>query len=269
MSDDGLLDWTNTSRLSLNHAKLQDHHIFPKAYLRKKYRDQPEILEMADTVANRALIPKLTNLKIGSKPPSRYLGELLEKNPALRKSLRSHKIDDEIILNDVVDDMFSDFIRHRAQDIFNAVKQVAVSPLSQYLPPQESGVTNEVEASAVSSLKARMRSRPNIENSDVNVVEIPVFAEYSPRGSEESFSFKADLVLNGSEPRRSKIRVNGQLLKPSPAGLAKIHTVNSTILSVNGWTFWMLRDPRNSEVRFIKDLRTDESLVRVCLAHFR
>jgi len=267
-SDQGLLDWANTSRVSLNHDKLQDHHIFPKAYLKNRYVDQPEILDMVDTVANRALIPKLTNLKIGAKPPSRYLGELLDKNPDLRISLRSHKIDDEIILDEAFDDLFEDFIRYRALSVFDVVKRVAIDPLSRYLPLREPIVGRSSDRTKKTNIGGAIRPwRDSVPNSS-NGVEIPVTAEYSARGSGDRYTFDATLCLDTSQPNRSRIRVNGQLLKPSPAGLACIHTVNSSKRAVNGWTFWTLRDPRNSEKRFISDLRADESLINACIAHY-
>ena len=126
-SDQGLLDWPNTSRLTINQT-LHDHHIFPRAFVKDKYSKQPQVQDLVDTVANRALIPKLTNLKIGAKSPAKYLRELREKNSKLQESLCSHKID-ERILEGEFDDMFEDFVRHRAQAIFEIVKCIVIEPL--------------------------------------------------------------------------------------------------------------------------------------------
>lgn len=132
-SDKGLLDWTNTSRLTLNQT-LHDHHIFPRAFIRNsmQYANQPELQDIVNSVANRALIPKLTNLKIGSKPPSKYLGELHDKNPLLLRSLESHKID-ELVLDDEFDTMFDEFVHARANEIFQIVENIAIKPLENYL----------------------------------------------------------------------------------------------------------------------------------------
>jgi hypothetical protein len=43
-----------------------------------------------DCVVNRTLIPKLTNIKVSNKPPSKYLGEIKAKNPKISEALQSH-----------------------------------------------------------------------------------------------------------------------------------------------------------------------------------
>ena len=88
----GLLDWRNGTKLDFN-AKLDDHHIFPKAYLNKVYKGEEDPLQverLMDSVINRALIPKLMNFRIGSNKPSIYLAELKESNANLEFALRSH-----------------------------------------------------------------------------------------------------------------------------------------------------------------------------------
>ena len=71
----GLVDWRNTRRLSFN-EELHDHHIFPQKYIKDTFGDDEEVLGLIDSVVNRTLIPKLTNIKIGKKPPSAYLKQL-------------------------------------------------------------------------------------------------------------------------------------------------------------------------------------------------
>ncbi len=120
---DGLIDWNNTSRLSFN-SRLEDHHIFPAGYLRAKHKDNDEILEYVDCVTNRTLIPKLTNIKIGKKPPSIYLAELKSKNSKLVESLENHLIPmPEDFIEGLYDDFYDDFLDERAEEMFQLVKQ--------------------------------------------------------------------------------------------------------------------------------------------------
>ncbi len=71
------------------HVELEAHHIFPKAYLKK----QPSIREeQIDQLANIAFVTKKKNLKIGSKSPAEYLGELADDNP---ENLRSQWIPED------------------------------------------------------------------------------------------------------------------------------------------------------------------------------
>ena len=71
-------DWKSNLQISLRRAgaqhKLQFHHIFPKAYLRGKYRPR-EI----DDIANLAFIDGRTNNKIKANAPAEYLPPLIEQ----------------------------------------------------------------------------------------------------------------------------------------------------------------------------------------------
>jgi hypothetical protein len=119
----GLIDWNNTSRLSFN-SRLEDHHIFPSGYLRDKYKDNEELLEYVDCVANRTLIPKLTNIKIGKKPPSVYLTELRSKNPRIIESLENHSIPNpKDFVDGLYDDFYADFLDERAEALFQLVQK--------------------------------------------------------------------------------------------------------------------------------------------------
>jgi hypothetical protein len=80
----GAHDWTSNLGIAVDNAgaqdKLQFHHIFPKALLRRAGRTPRE----ADDIANLAFISGKTNRKISDKPPSDYLKDLLETHgPAL------------------------------------------------------------------------------------------------------------------------------------------------------------------------------------------
>lgn len=78
----GARDWVSNLQIALDHQgtqdKLQFHHIFPKAYLRKLGRTPRE----ADDIANLAFIAGKTNRKILDKPPADYLKPLFDKEPA-------------------------------------------------------------------------------------------------------------------------------------------------------------------------------------------
>jgi hypothetical protein len=107
-------------------SMLEDHHIFPKDYLKKN----PKLLEsafdgqvLADCVANRTLIPKLTNVKVGNKPPSAYLTDLEQNNPMISKVLGSHLIPTDL-LSGAYDDVYQIFLDDRASMIFDKIKSI-------------------------------------------------------------------------------------------------------------------------------------------------
>ena len=119
----GLIDWKNTTKLSLN-SRIEDHHIFPREYLKDKFKHLE--IEQIDCVANRTLIPKITNIRIGKSTPSKYLKELEKSNPNLSDSLKNHLIPIDLI-NGSYDNNYLDFIDERAGKISNLINDYVVS----------------------------------------------------------------------------------------------------------------------------------------------
>lgn len=77
--DAGAHDWQSNLRISVNHSgaadKLQFHHIFPRAHLKKV---APHIKQgQIDDIANLAFIGGATNRSISAKDPSDYIPALI------------------------------------------------------------------------------------------------------------------------------------------------------------------------------------------------
>jgi hypothetical protein len=74
----GAKDWRSNLAIALDHSgsqhRLQFHHIFPKAVLKKHYT-----IREADDIANLAFIGGKTNRAISDKPPAKYFPPLFEK----------------------------------------------------------------------------------------------------------------------------------------------------------------------------------------------
>lgn len=74
----GAKDWTSNLTVSLDHSgashRLQFHHIFPKAVLKKSYSPRE-----ADDIANLAFIGGKTNRQISDKPPAQYFPQIISK----------------------------------------------------------------------------------------------------------------------------------------------------------------------------------------------
>lgn len=84
--DAGARDWRSNLTIALDHKgshhRLQFHHIFPKAVLKKSYTARE-----ADDIANLAFIGGGTNRKISDKSPNQYFPSLIEKaGPAAFKA---------------------------------------------------------------------------------------------------------------------------------------------------------------------------------------
>jgi len=90
----GAQDFHKRGRIStqlLNDSEnwVDDHHIFPQGYLDP--RGVPSVLR--DSILNRTLIDKLTNIRIGKRAPSDYLSEIRgawSSGPEFEQLLESH-----------------------------------------------------------------------------------------------------------------------------------------------------------------------------------
>jgi hypothetical protein len=75
----GARDWRSNLVIALGHRgaqhRLQFHHVFPKAILKKTYSARE-----ADDIANLAFISGKMNRQISDKPPAQYFPDLIEKS---------------------------------------------------------------------------------------------------------------------------------------------------------------------------------------------
>jgi hypothetical protein len=98
--DAGAKDWKSNLAIALDHKgathKLQFHHIFPKAVLKKHYTSRE-----ADDIANLSFISGKTNRQILAKAPKAYLPEYTEK--AGEKAFQAQCIPTDPALLDVGD----------------------------------------------------------------------------------------------------------------------------------------------------------------------
>jgi hypothetical protein len=78
-------------------AQVDDHHVFPSAYL-ADIGASPELRAAANTILNRTLIDKITNIRIGKRAPSDYLTEIGTElgEDHLRAILASHNLPDAV-----------------------------------------------------------------------------------------------------------------------------------------------------------------------------
>lgn len=114
---DDARDWSTNLAISPKHSgaadKIEYHHIFPKAYLRKVRPDVPRA--SVDDIANLAFISGTTNRKISSKPPSEYKKDY---PPAV---FYAQQIDFEGGLDNP--DRFEEFSTHRRKVIANRINK--------------------------------------------------------------------------------------------------------------------------------------------------
>lgn len=214
----GLIDWNNSSKLSFN-SKLEDHHIFPKHYIKENYGDDDNAISLTDCVANRTLLPKITNIRIGKKAPSEYLTDIKVKNKDIELSLKNHLIPIEL-MEGLYDDFYYDFIETRAKQIFELI--------DLNIKQKEKKILANFYQAPISS------SSGNIK----------VFATYYNRKIEATFDRETEKILYNGE----KYSVS------AAANKAKEDLSGKENVSTNGWKFWRyLTD--SGEERPIDDFR--------------
>lgn len=110
---------------SIEFHDLDDHHIFPQAYLKEIkdstgkqiYKD-----ELINSVVNKTLISASTNRQIGKKSPKEYLSNLIDGEES-KKLLYKHFIGTEA-LEDMLSNNFEDFLKNRDLAIVTKVKKL-------------------------------------------------------------------------------------------------------------------------------------------------
>lgn len=108
---------------SIMERKIEDHHIFPQAFLAKYPSDVSAMLR--DCILNRTLIDKETNGRIGKRAPSKYLEEMDKeiKQKGLESILRSHLLP-AAPTSSLRQDQFEEFLQDREQLIAKQLKEV-------------------------------------------------------------------------------------------------------------------------------------------------
>lgn len=206
----GLLDWKNTRKLSFN-SRLEDHHIFPKDYLHKQYKDDESVSELVDSVINRTLIPKITNIKIGKSTPSKYLQQLKSENPDLERCLSSHLIPDRL-MSGFYDKDYLNFLEERAKAIFSLIQAHVIN--------------------ARDRIEQEFYQEPLLKGGNLKV-----FATYYNESFEASFNIKTgEIVFDGQ--RYTSVSSAASAVKKKVTGKDR---------SVNGWEFWKYLDEQNQE----------------------
>lgn len=214
----GLIDWNNDSKLSLN-SELEDHHIFPKAFLEKNLLNISD-KDFIDCVGNRTLVPKKLNIKISAQKPSEYLQAIKEKNPNFDTTLDNHLIPRELIAGEM-DAEFMFFLEMRVEEIFKAFQKHVVDPLG--------------------SVRERFYEELKIDESS----NVSIFGSYKGNMAEATFN-----------PVSKKIFYKGTVFdNPSSAAMA-VKTEFGALPNntENGWTFWRFRDD-NGEEKKITEFR--------------
>lgn len=222
----GFIDWKSTDKLLFTND-LEDHHIFPKDYIAKCLKNDDNVQDKVDCVLNRTLIPKLLNIKIGSRPPSEYLKSVAKENSNIKQSLKNHFIDEDI-LNGSMDKEFDFFLTLRAEEIFKVIEKHVISKSQEIV--------------------SQFYSEPAIEVAKT----MDVFGTYC-----------GEKVYAKFNPTTGKIFYKGKVFDSSDEGDSPSTAAIQAIIdlgakertSQNGWKFWKYIDSKDNKEKYIDELR--------------
>jgi hypothetical protein len=129
----GLRDWRSSKKIDPN-KDLDDHHIYPRAYIASGPpldMEAGEAVQLVDCVVNRTLIPKNLNITIGKRPPQSYLADLKRQNPNLEASLQDHLVPTELVTDPAWNKQFRAFLDARARSIMGLIERYALEPAKE------------------------------------------------------------------------------------------------------------------------------------------
>lgn len=124
------IDFYETTAITadlLRDRKIDDHHIFPDAYLDSQ--GVPKL--QRDCVINKTLISRATNQRIGKRAPSEYLKDIethIGRN-ILEKVIKTHLIAEDVKL--LSKDSFADFVEHRLNILRQGIQEVTSKNVNQ------------------------------------------------------------------------------------------------------------------------------------------
>ena len=228
----GLKDWNNTNKIDVT-MRLEDHHIYPRAYIASALNldvEQGEAQQMVDCVVNRTLIPKLLNIQVGKKAPQVYLSELLQKvNPQLGACLSEHMMPASMITDASWNSSFKLFLEERASAIFALIEKYAISPTTEIIARHS--VLSDVSEPSLSGIRARLKDM--LVDGKVQVGE-RVFVQKQPE--------RYATIINGEmvefEDQMLRINTWGQQMMGWPT----INIYASVILERTGQPLGSLRE---------------------------
>ena len=112
---------------SITFSELDDHHIFPKAYLQSEMNTSlPGLSATAarNSIVNRTLISAATNRSIGKKAPSQYLrDEAVIPQDKVDEILGKHFVGEEA-LQALRSDNYARFMQAREQAIIGKIRSI-------------------------------------------------------------------------------------------------------------------------------------------------
>jgi hypothetical protein len=127
---------------SIAAQNVDDHHIFPRAFLNPTDQDRAYPTQLVDCILNRTLIDTDTNQRIGKRPPGQYLGELAAQLDQADSSAFEQVLDSHLLPSGVHSPLlaadFPAFLDWREDRIAERMASLTGKPISDLSAEEES-----------------------------------------------------------------------------------------------------------------------------------
>lgn len=137
----GAVDFHHASPLtpeSMAAKGVDDHHIFPQAYLNPPNEDRRQPQELVDCILNRTLIDADTNKSIGKQPPSNYLAKVRDELAEAPAGAFDHLLDSHLLpsgeKSPLLVDRFAEFLSWREDRLYEEVSRLTRKPIPSETP---------------------------------------------------------------------------------------------------------------------------------------
>lgn len=121
----------------LDGENVEEHHIFPRAFLKKNGVEK----KLINSIANKIFVSKKTNRELSDRPPVEYFQILQDRavktrtepdvNQRLRESFIPGRVDNISFLEGFSVSRYQDFLANRAKMIFDCVRHIVGDQLSE------------------------------------------------------------------------------------------------------------------------------------------
>jgi hypothetical protein len=113
---------------SIAAQRVDDHHLFPRAYLNPTDAEPAVPVQLVDCILNRTLIDADTNQRIGKRPPHEYLAEIRDELEAAGQGLFEQVLESHLLPagadSPLANDDFKAFLDWRAARIIEEMTAV-------------------------------------------------------------------------------------------------------------------------------------------------
>jgi len=147
----GARDWGAAEAIALQ--QLEDHHIFPRAYLTARGFDSQRDKARINTVLNRTLIADQTNGRISKSAPADYLGDAVVFPREPIELLRDHFVDETALAamqkatsdvdGDALGAVYDEFCRARQATIVAEIRRVCGVEAGKPAPVEAEAIDDE------------------------------------------------------------------------------------------------------------------------------